>query len=122
MTTILAFLRINWLHIAIGLGLAFVVYQIDQNGYERAESKWQAREQRILDEIKDMEKRLAEQMDELDRDTAERIGKIDSTERTIVAPIITKEIQSDPRFSDPAQGITPAMRDAINAARKLSAE
>lgn len=114
------FLLRNWLQIAIGAAVIFAVYKIDQNGYERAERAAQKREQAIQEQVANMEKRLIEQIGALDAALAGQVSQIDVTERTIVIPTITKEVASDPRFSDPTLGITRGMLDSINGARSLS--
>lgn len=118
---LLGFLGRNWLHIAIAAGLAFAVWKIDQNGYERAERHAAEREARIVEEVRQMEKRIAEQISEIDSDLAAQTSTIDATERTIIVPTLTKEIARDPRFSDPAAGITDSVRNELNRARALSA-
>lgn len=57
---------------------------------------------------------------ELDTRTAERLSQIDVEERTIVQPVITREIRNDPRLSNPAAGISNGVRDALNSARGAS--
>lgn len=48
------------------------------------------------------------------------LDNIDRIETTVVKPTLIKEIQSDPRFVDPAAGITDGMRDTLNLARRQS--
>ncbi|MES2783007.1 MAG: hypothetical protein V4657_09440 [Pseudomonadota bacterium] len=50
-----------------------------------------------------------------------RLGQIDVTERTIIRPTLIKEIQNDPRLSDPDFVLPDGVRRAINAARIESA-
>lgn len=101
-------------HIGIALALLAAILFIDHRGYKRAQADEAAREARITAVI-------TKAVEDIDAKTAGRIAAIDKTQRTIVQPILTREILSDPRFSDPAAGISPDMLRAINRARAASA-
>jgi len=100
-------------HIAIALAIIGAIFFIDHRGYQRAQADQAKLEARIAAKITDA-------VDAIDKKTAVRIADIDTTQRTIVQPVLTREILANPRLSDPDAGITPAMRDAINAARAES--
>lgn len=100
-------------HIVVALAIIAAVVWIDQRGYERAQADQAAQERRVTAAI-------TKAVDDIDAKTAARLASIDTTQRTIVQPTITREIASDPRFSDPAAGITPDMLRAINRARAAS--
>jgi len=102
-------------HIAVALAVIGALLFVDHRGYARAQDDQKKLEQRITAKISDA-------VDAIDKKTATRIADIDTTQRTIVQPVLTREIIANPRLSDPALGITPAMRDAINAARAESAK
>lgn len=102
-----------WPHLAVALAVIGVLFWVDDRGYQRAKADQAALEQRISERVSDA-------VAEIDRRNAARFAEIDSADRTVIQPIITREIASDPRFSDPAAGITDGMRDALNRARALS--
>jgi hypothetical protein len=113
MSVFLALLSRAWPYLAcVALVLAGVAY-IDHRGYERAQADEAKREAAFA-------KVVADAVADIDRKTAERIASIDTTQRTVVQPIIAKEIAGDPRYSDPACSLTDGMRDAINRARAAS--
>lgn len=111
-------------HIAFAALLLFGIWKIDQNGYSRAgrdAERIELREkQREAELVRRIETMLTRKLGEIDRNTGERIAAIDSLERTIIQPAIVKEIARDPRYSDPAAGISRGMLDAINTARAAS--
>lgn len=97
--------------LVIAAVLGFIAY-VDHRGYERAQADNKAAEERIV-------RKVGEAVDDIDRKTADRLADIRATER-VLQPIISKEIASDPRYSDPACALTPGMFDAISRARALS--
>lgn len=90
------------------------MWWLDDRGYQRAKADQAALELRLAEKI-------ADSVMAIDQASAARLAALDTAQRTIVQPIITKEIASDPRFSDPSAGVTGGMRDAINRARAASA-
>lgn len=101
------------------------LWWIDHRGYERAMNErdrldanarleWQGR-------VIEFETMLDDEIAELERSLGTRIAAIDATGRTVVNPVIEREIIREARFSDPALGISDGMRDALNAARAESA-
>lgn len=119
-----AFIRPLLPHIAIAAAILFAIWRIDQNGYNRA--KDQAEKAEL--ERKNMELRLnakietaiGEGLDQIETTARTAISEIDVTERTVVMPTITKEIRSDPRYTDPAAGISDGLLDSLNRARGAS--
>lgn len=108
-------------HIAVVLAIVAAVIYIDHRGYQRAkvdtalaESRRQAAEAEMVRKI---EKTLVEGLAAIDGRTADRLAAIDQVDRTIVQPTIVRELARDPRYSDPAAGISVELRDALNAAR-----
>lgn len=113
----------------IALGLA--VWYIDHRGYQRAqeeaerdrleESLTRAEAEQLLDkQIKQWEEKLDERLAESDARLAKRIGQIDTVNQTIIQPTLEREIRNEPRFTDPASGLTDGMFRVLNQARALS--
>lgn len=126
MTALAAFFTRNWLQLGILAALAFGYWYIDNRAtkrekarYEAAEVKAQARADALARQI---EQTMITKLAELDTRTAERLREIDVQERTVVQPIITREIRNDPRLSDPAHGISDGVLGALNQARGASSD
>lgn len=110
-----------WLFIAIAIALALAVWFIDRRGYQRAE------EQERLHKLERQEITravVAAIGDELDRKLAAaatatngKIQTIDTEGKTVVQPIITREILRDSSLSDPNRCLSPGLLAAVNAAR-----
>jgi len=97
---------------------------IDHAGYQRAQAADAAARSiaegaaaRITAQI---EHDLGARLDGIYTNLSGEIGGIDAVNRTIIQPVIQKEIASDPRYSDPDTGISVGMFAAINTARALS--
>lgn len=96
------------------LALVGAVLYIDHQGYVRAQTEQAVLERKISDKI-------GEAVVAIDAQTQARLSGIRSTDRTVLQPIITKELASAPRYSDPACALTPGVFDALQRARALSA-
>jgi len=72
-------------------------------------------------DLRASENRMAEHLSRIDRDLGEDIAEIDATERTLIQPVIEREVSRDPTLADPDNGISDELRDAINAAAAASA-
>jgi hypothetical protein len=105
--------------ILIAIGLAVVT--IDQRGFERAKEQ---------DRKAELERQLITaavvasidgKLDERLRAIADQLGvKLDTIDRegkTVVQPIITRELERDPRLAAPDSCLTPGLLGAVNAAR-----
>lgn len=103
-----------WPHLLAATAIISAILYLEHRGYERARADQAALEARIG-------ARIALAVEDIDKRTAERIAGIDTTQRTVVQPVITREIMSAPRLSDPAAGITDELRGALNRARAASA-
>lgn len=114
-----------WPQLLIGAALIGAVAYIDHRGYERAEQAALVREAKAEKAAADRQaaivKQIADAMVQIDANNAARLAQINQT-RSTVNTIIQKEVATSPRFSDPAQGVTPAMLDALNKARAESAK
>jgi hypothetical protein len=106
----------------IGIALAVVgaVWWIDRQGYERALADREARDVKLLDQmrrdLRQSEQRIAMSID--------AIGDHYETQRSALAragatlqPIIAGETDYAPRLADPAAGLTSGLLDAVNRAR-----
>lgn len=112
------FLLRHWQIIAaIGAVLAAAWY-LDHRGYQRAKQH-EAIEKAEADRIiRETEKALLQQITDIDQLTANRLGEIDTQHRTIIQPIIQREVASDPRYTDPRCAIPDSLRDSLNSARR----
>lgn len=103
--------------IALAAGVLF----IDQRGFNRAKEQ---------DHNRELERQLitAAVVAKIDADLDQRLGtiagklgvKIDTIDKegkTVVQPIITRELLRDPRLAAPGSCLSPGLLDAINAAR-----
>jgi hypothetical protein len=110
-------------HIGIAIAILGVVWWLDHAGYQRAMADRDARDAKILDQVRSdlrqSEQRLAIAIDGI-------AGTYDAQRAALaragatLQPIILKEAANDPRLSDPAAGLTPGLLDAINRARSTS--
>lgn len=120
------FFRTYWLQLGILAALAFGVWYIDHRGYQRAKHHYEQQERnaqaRAVALARRIEQAMTTRLNELDRQTADRLREIDVQERTVVQPIIQREIRNDPRLSDPARGLSGELRDALNSARAASGD
>jgi hypothetical protein len=101
---------------------------IDHRGYQRAEDKYKL-EKAEADARALEANRLAEQrsrkleqvmqgvVTEVDEKLGVRLTSLDVLKQTIIQPTLTKEILSDPRYSNPDAGISVGMLDTLNTAR-----
>lgn len=107
------------------------VWFIDHRGYQRAEAEATARENERKLQLAEFNRVLAEKVDGLEdsmqtsiNDSASRlmtqVDQIGVVNRTIIQPTLVKEIQSEPRFTDPSLGITDGMLRELNRARGFS--
>lgn len=116
---------------AAALALIAAVWYIDHRGFKRAEHQAEEREKDrqlqlaatailINKALDNTQGQMQEIVNSSDRSLADTLRGIDMVNRTIIQPTLVKEIASDPRFTDPAVGITRGMFDSINAARQQS--
>ena len=98
---------------------------IDHRGYERAQAdaKFERTVTALLIEraARRQEQRLASRLAAIDTALAQRLGSIETTRRTIVQPVISRELVRDPSLSDPDRAMSDGLRDAINAAIRETA-
>jgi hypothetical protein len=108
--------------ILIAILLAIVV--IDHRGFERAEKEAHDRELERAAIVAAVVGQIDQQLDRRLAATAATLrGTLDTIdkEKTIVQPIITREIARDPRLADPNSCLSPGLLAAVNRARGHSA-
>jgi hypothetical protein len=117
----LAWLRKNWLPIVILVAIVAGLWFVDHRGFERAKAEDKARQL----ERQEITRAVVSAIDgELDRklatiadQTHAKIQTIDTEGKTVVQPIIEREILRDRGLSDPNRCLSPGLLAAINAAR-----
>lgn len=107
-------------HGLVVLAIVGAVWWINDAGYDRAMAERDARDAKMLDqmraELRESEQRLAQSINDLagdyerQRDGLARAG-------AAIQPIIIGETNRAPRLADPALGLTPGLLDAVNRAR-----
>lgn len=119
-----AFLGKYWLQLVIAAAILAVLGYVHHQGYKQAEAHFAA-QQAKADEVERritsaIEKDLREGLAGIDRSNADRLAAIDRTDRTIVQPILEREIAHDPRYTNPACSVSDGVLGALNAARAAS--
>lgn len=120
MTGALAFLGRFWPHLAIAAVLLIALAKADHNGAARASAEaerdrlqGQAIAQAVANSIA---RKLDEDLAELGRNTNRSIAAINTEDRTLVQPIIQKELARDPALRGRVC-LTDELLRAINIAR-----
>lgn len=120
------FLGANWIHIAIALAIVGVLAWDNHEGYARAEDHFKAQEAaRDAEEARlsaRIHSEIADGLATIDRNTADRLAAIDHTDRTVVQPVLEREIANDPRYNAPACTVSEGVLGALNAARAASGD
>jgi hypothetical protein len=110
-----------WLFLAIAIALGLAVWFIDHRGYQRAQEEERLRiaERQELTRaiVQEIDGRLDRRLLELATQTAGQIQTIDTEGKTVVQPIITREILRDRSLADPSRCLSPGLLAAVNAAR-----
>lgn len=106
-------------HLVIAAGLLFGIWYIQDQGYRRAQREYERRELTqailVLRAEKRLEAKLQQAIGAIGIDVDTRLTELGAA-RASVQTILQREIIREPRFSDPAAGITPGMLDALNRA------
>jgi hypothetical protein len=102
--------------IAIALAVAF----IDQRGFNRAKEQDRKAELERAAIVAAIVGKIDDQLDQrlatISKTLGGKLATIDK-ERTIVQPIITRELARDPRLGDPSSCLSPELLRAVNGAR-----
>lgn len=107
------------------------LWYVDHRGYQRAENEAQQREtKRQLDlqifnamlaqQTKDLEESMQSAIMDSDGRVVGALQSLDVTNKTVIQPTLTREIQRETRFTDPATGISDGMLRELNRARGFS--
>lgn len=126
MIALRAFLGAYGMQLGIAAAILLGLWYVDHRGYKRAEEHYQLQEAKRVE----MEAHLAAKihgelqdgLTAIDRDTTGKLASIDRTERTVVQPIITREIAHDPRYSSADCSVSGVVLGAVNAARAASGD
>ena len=120
----MAFIRPFLPHLMVAAAIIGFVLWIDARGYDRARRDNEALAAKVAADtakrLRSSELRLAGIVAKGDTTLAGQIAAIDIDARTIIQPAITKELSSDPRYSDPDAGISVGLLDTLNRARARS--
>lgn len=104
--------------ILIAIGAAVLL--IDQRGFQRAKDQDRKADLERSAIVAAVVGQIDQQLDQRLAVTAATLrGKLDTIdkERTVVQPLITREIARDPRLADPNSCLSPGLLDAVNRAR-----
>jgi hypothetical protein len=121
MTAALAILARWWPQLALAALIVGGGWYLDHRGYRRAEAAHALADARAAAQTaalrRAMEQALADRLAAIDRNLADRIAGIEATQRTVVQPVIEREIRNDPRYTDPRCAVSDSVRDALDSAR-----
>ena len=101
-----------WPYLAGAAVIIAAVVWIDARGAQRARD-----ERAVADAV--LFAKIDKRLDRIDATLSDRIASINHTE-TIVKPTLIREINSAPRYRDPAAGINADMLRQLNTARAAS--
>jgi hypothetical protein len=110
-----------WLFLAIAISLGLAVWWIDRRGYQRAQE--QAEHQRLeraeitAAVVRAIDARLDRRLETISAKLAGQLQTIDVEGKTIVQPMLTRELLRDRSLSDPSRCLSPGLLNAVNAAR-----
>lgn len=118
-------------YIGVVLLLGTAVWYLDHRGYERATAEATARDNErklqnatfailLAQQTRDQEGTMQNIINTSDAKLGDVLNNL-TVEHNTTNQTIIKEIASDPRFTDPAAGISDGMLRAINTARGASA-
>lgn len=110
-----------WQFLAIAVAIGFAVWFLEHRGEERAKA---AAERQRLERaeitnavVRAVDDRLDHRLGNVSRELAGKLLTIDTEGKTIVQPMLTREILRDRGLSDPGRCLSPGLLDAVNAAR-----
>jgi hypothetical protein len=110
-----------WLFLAIAIAIAIAVWFIDRRGYQRAEEQERLhkleRQELTRSIVSAIDGELDQRLATITAAAAGKIQTIDTEGKTVVQPIITREILRDRTLTDPGRCLSPGLLAAVNAAR-----
>jgi hypothetical protein len=116
-----AFFSKYGLQLAILAAIVGGLWYVDHRGFERAKAEDLARanERALITQavVSKVDGDLAGKLNAIGGQLGIKIDTLDREGKTVVQPIITRELAADPRLAAPGSCLTPGLLDAINAAR-----
>jgi hypothetical protein len=107
--------------ILILIAIALAVVTIDQRGFNRAKEqdrKLELERQQITQAVvASIDGELDRRLGKIAGELGGKIETLDREGKTVVQPIITRELERDPRLADPHSCLSPGLLEAVNAAR-----
>jgi hypothetical protein len=111
----------NWLPILIVFLIVGGGIYLDRRGYNRAkeqdEKRRLERQELTRAVVAAIDVELDHRLATIAAATAGKIQTIDTEGKTVVQPIITREILRDRNLADPSRCLSPGLLEAVNAAR-----
>jgi hypothetical protein len=110
-------------HIGIAFALGALVLWLDHKGYQRAMADRDRRDAAMVKQINDDRRAAEARMGKSFIEISGRLYELEQRRDKVIEhsrTIVKQEIIREPRFSDPAAGISDSLREAINSARSLS--
>lgn len=121
-----AFFGKYWEIILVVILLLAGVWYLDHRGYERAKDEDAARQLEQVQltgaVVRQIDGDLGGKLEAIASSTSDKIQTIDTEGKTVVQPIITRELIRDPALSAANSCLTPSLLEAVNAARGYGAE
>lgn len=121
MPMLATFLRANWRTIAALLALLGAIWFLDHRGYRRAQEEQRAADAREAVRLSELRRALEQALHADLQGVADRLAarlRGVGEARTIVQPIIEREIARAPNLSSPHCSMPDSVRDALNAAAR----
>jgi hypothetical protein len=111
----------NWLPIVILVAIVAGLWFVDHRGFARAKAQDEARlnERRLITAavVRAIDGELDRQLATIASSSSGKIQTIETEGKTVVQPIIMRELARDPSLARPGSCLTPSLLTAVNAAR-----
>lgn len=112
-------------HLIVLAAVVGFLLWLDHSAYQRAVEDREAADAKMLiaigEAIDGIEDDLADKLAARVVDQIETEQRIETVDRTVIQPIIERELRNAPGLSDPRNGYGVELRDAINTAIQQSA-
>lgn len=112
-------------HLIVLAAVVGFLLWLDHSAYQRAVEDREAADRKMLiaigEAIDGIEDDLADKLAARVVDQIETEQRIETVDRTVIQPIIERELRNAPGLSDPRNGYGVGLRDAINTAIEQSA-
>lgn len=111
--------------VVLALVAGFLLW-LDHSAYQRAMDDRDVRDAKMAAKITEavggLEDDLADKLADRVIDQLETVDRIETVDRTVIQPIIERELRNAPDLSDPDNGYGLGLRDAVNQAIQQSAD